>query len=115
MKSLSIPVFAILIAIAICAQPAGAQNRDIASAIIGHHLHNLLGDDLGKIECVTFDDFGRPAFMILSTTDNKAVSIPLALLVSDSEPDYPVVHITRDQLRNLSNSSRNDVSEVCPL
>jgi hypothetical protein len=115
MKTLSVPVFAIWIALLIFTQPAGAQDRDTAGAITGHHLYNLWGDDLGKIECVKSDDFGRPAFMILSTTDNKAISIPLSSLVSDNSLNYLVVHITRDQFHNLSSSSRNDVKAVCPL
>ena len=115
MRTLAVPVLAILIAAVISAQPAGAQNQDISSAIMGRHLYNLWGDDLGKIACLKPDAYGRQAFMILATVDNKAVSIPLSALVSDSDPNYPVVHLTRDQLHDLSNASRYGVNEICPL
>ncbi|MGO9020366.1 MAG: hypothetical protein ACLQVJ_18675 [Syntrophobacteraceae bacterium] len=61
MKKLSIQALAILIAIAFIAQPVAvcvAQNGDVASAMRGHRLYNLLGEDLGRIECVTFNVTG---------------------------------------------------------
>ena len=71
MKKLSIPALALLIAIAFIAQPAAvcvAQNWDIANAMRGHHLYNQIGEELGRIECVTSDDFGQPAFKVLAVS-----------------------------------------------
>ena len=63
MKNLSIPALAILIAITFIAQPvvvSVAQYGDGATVgdMIGSRLYNLRGQDLGRIDCVTFDDDG---------------------------------------------------------
>jgi len=103
MKKLNIPALAILIAIAFIAQPVAvcvAQNWDILNAMRGHRLHNLWGDDLGRVECVTSDDYGQPAFNVLSVMDNKIVAIPFSALTPSSRLDNLVVNITRGQLRN---------------
>ena len=115
MRTLAVPVLAILIAVVVFTQPSEAQNQGISNAIVGQHLYNLWGNDLGKIECVKSDAYGRPAFMILSTPDNKAVSVPISELVSDRGLNYLVVNITMDQLHSLSSASRYDANEICPL
>jgi hypothetical protein len=118
MKKLNIPALAILIAIAFIAQPVAvcvAQNWDISSAMRGHHLYNLLGEDLGKIECVTSDNYGQPAFIILAVTGNKIVGVPYSALLPSGGLNNLVVNITRDQLRNSSGYSINAAYAFCPL
>ncbi len=118
MKKLSIPALAILFAIVLIAQLVAvkvAQSQDISSAMRGHRLHNLMGQDLGKIECVTYDDYGQPAFIVLSVMDNKVVAIPFSALLSGSGINNFVVNITRDQLHNSPGYSRNAADAFCRL
>ncbi len=107
-----------MIAISLIAQPVAvcvAQNSDISSAMRGHHLYNLMGHDLGKIECVTFDDYGQPALIILSIMDNKVVGIPFSALVPSTRKNRFVVNITSDQLRNSAGYSRNAADFFCRI
>jgi len=119
MKKFRLPVLAILIAIAFIAQPVAvcvAQNGDIASAMRGHRLYNLLGENLGRIECVTSNDYGQPAFIILSVMGSKIVAIPFsALLLPSSGVNTFVVNITRYQLRNSPGYSINAADAFCRL
>jgi hypothetical protein len=118
MKKLNIPALAILIAIAFIAQPVAvcvAQNWDILNSMRGHRLHNLWGNDLGRVECVTSDDYGQPAFIVLSVMDNKIVAIPFSALTPSSRLDNLVVNITRGQLRNSSGYSINAAYAFCRL
>ncbi len=118
MKNLSIPALAILIAITFIAQPvvvSVAQYGDGATVgdMIGSRLYNLRGQDLGRIDCVTFDDDGRPAFIILSVYGTKIVPIPFSALQPSSRWDpfvkwnRFVVNITKDQLRRAPGYSIN--------
>jgi len=118
MKKLNVDALAILIAIACIAQPVAvcvAQNWDILNAMRGHRLHNLWGNDLGRVECVTSDDYGQPAFIIVSVMDNKIVPIPFSALTPSSRLDNLVVNITRDQLRNSPGYSINAAYAFCSL
>ncbi|MFZ0927144.1 MAG: hypothetical protein WAN11_00985 [Syntrophobacteraceae bacterium] len=119
MKKLSIQALAILIAIAFIAQPVAvcvARNGDVASAMRGHRLYNLLGEDLGRIECVTFDDYGQPAFIILAVMANKIVAIPFsALLLPSSGVNKFIVNITRYQLFHSPGYSINAADAFCRL
>jgi hypothetical protein len=119
MKKLSIPALAILIAIAFIVQPVAlctAQNWDIANAMRGHHLYNQIGEDLGRIECVTTGDSGQPDFIVLSVMGNKIVAIPFsALLYPGGGVNKYVVNITRYQLRNSPGYSINAADAFCRL
>jgi hypothetical protein len=118
MKNLNIPALAILIAIAFIAQPVAvcvAQDWDVLNAMRGRHLHNLWGDDLGRVECVTADDNGQPAFIVLSVMSNKVVAIPFSALRPGSTLDYLIANVTRDQLRNTPGSSINSAYAFCRL
>ncbi len=119
MKKLSMPALAILIAIAFTAQPVAvcvAQNWDIPSAMRGHHLYSQLGEDLGRIECVTFNDSGQPAFIVVSVTGSKIVAIPYpALLFPGGGVNRFVVNITRYQLRKAPGYSMNAAGAICGL
>ncbi len=112
MKHLSITAFAILIAITFIAQPVAVSvaqygGGGIVAAMNGNRLYNLLGEDLGRIDCVTFDDDGQPAFIILSVMDTKLVPIPFSALLPSSGRDRFVVNITKDQLRRAPGYSIN--------
>jgi hypothetical protein len=119
MKKLSIPALAVLIAIAFIAQPVAvcvAQNWDIAGAMRGHHLYNQIGEELGRIECVTSDDFGQPAFIVLAVSGSKIVAIPFsALLYPGGGVNKFVVNVTRYQLRNAPRYSMNAAGAFCRL
>lgn len=119
MKKLSIPILATLIAIAFIARPVAvcvAQNWDISSAMKGHHLYNLRGEDLGTIECLRSDDYGQPASIILSVIgSNKIVVIPFSALLPGSGLNNFVVNITGGQLRNSPSYSINAMYAFCPL
>ena len=118
MKKFRLPVLAILIAIAFIAQPVAvcvAQNGDIASAMRGHRLYNLLGENLGRIECVTSNDYGQPAFIILSVMGSKIVAIPFSALVPRGGVNNFAVNITRGQLRNSPGYSLNAAYAFCHL
>lgn len=119
MRNSSVPALAVLIAIAFIAQPVAvcvAQDWDISNAMRGRHLHNFLGDDLGRIECVTSNDYGQPAFIILSIMDNKIVAIPFSALRGPSDGmDNLVVNITREQLRRSPSYSINSAYAYCSL
>src|SRR5208283_5214822 len=119
MKKLNIPALAILIAIAFIAQPVAvcvAQNWDISSAMRGHQLYNLRGEDLGRIECVRYDDYGQPAYIILSVMGNsKIVVIPFSAMVPRGGVNNFAVNITRGQLRNSPGYSLNAAYAFCHL
>lgn len=119
MKKLNISALAILIAIAFIAQPLAvcvAQNWDISSAMRGHRLYNLRGEDLGRIECVRSDDYGQPASIILSVTGNdKIVAIPFSALQLRGGLNNFVVNISRGQLRNSPGYSINAAYAFCSL
>jgi hypothetical protein len=118
MKKLSLPASAILIAIAFIVQPVAfcvAQNWDIANAMRGHHLHNQIGEDLGRIECVTPGDFGQPEFMVVSVTSSKIVTIPFSALLYPAGVNKYVVNISRYRLRNSPGYSINVADSFCGL
>jgi hypothetical protein len=109
-------LLALSIAVALVAQTAAvceaqyAQYGDvvIANAMVGHHLYNLFGQDLGRIQKVTFDDYGTPAFIIVSIIgSNKIVPIPFSALVPSYRPNRFTVAITIGQLRNMPGYSIN--------
>ena len=101
------------------AQPVAvcvAQDWDVSSAMQGHHLYNLRGEDLGRIECVRYDDYGQPAYIILSVMGNsKIVAIPFSALVPRGGVNNFAVNITRGQLRNSPGYSLNAAYAFCHL
>jgi hypothetical protein len=89
----------------------GAQGFGAAGAMKGHHLYNLQGQELGRIAAVTFDEFGQPAFIIITVTGrNKIVPIPFSALQPSSSPDRYVVNIPQDQVLNAPGYSINALS-----
>ena len=118
MKKLNLPALAILIAIAFIVQPVAlcaAQNWDMANAMRGRHLYNQIGEDLGRIECVTSGDSGQPEFIVVSVTSSKIVTIPFSALLYPAGVNKYVVNITRYQLRNSPGYSINAADAFCGL
>jgi hypothetical protein len=112
MKNLRITALAVLIAVAFIAQPVAVSVAQrgggaIAGAMIGNRLFNLLGEDLGRIDCITFDDDGQPAFIILAVMGAKIIPIPFSALLPSSGRDRFVVNISRNQLRRTPSYSIN--------
>jgi hypothetical protein len=111
MKNISVPVLALLISISLFVQPVAVclaqyEDSDIERAMKGHHLYNLFGKDLGRIEGVQFDADGQPAFIVVHVLD-KLVLVPFSALVPSSGINRFVVSLPQHRVRSDPGYSRN--------
>jgi hypothetical protein len=112
MRNMILPLLGILISIAFVAQPiavclAQYPGSEIENAMKGHHLYNLFGNDLGKIQGVTFDESGQPAYILVSVIGSKVVPVPFSALVPASSINRFVVDLRRRDVLHAPGYSIN--------